>query len=114
MVTPESSPQESIITQNYMTEIFEISSPKKSNIDEASQYLAQLCDKAFNAKDGANRANQEEILYNRSHQILSEVAKIFETSNSEKILFEVTKLTTISIPSSSISNHSMTTFDNSL
>ncbi|RHZ72556.1 hypothetical protein Glove_242g3 [Diversispora epigaea] len=26
------------------------------------QHLAQLCDKAFGAEDGANRANQEEIL----------------------------------------------------
>ncbi|CAH1771330.1 14041_t:CDS:2, partial [Entrophospora sp. SA101] len=26
-----------------------------------SQHLAQLCDKAFDAEDGANRANQEEI-----------------------------------------------------
>ncbi|CAB4419626.1 unnamed protein product [Rhizophagus irregularis] len=34
----------------------------KLNIDEASQHLAQLCDKAFDAEDKANRANQEEIL----------------------------------------------------
>ncbi|RHZ72313.1 hypothetical protein Glove_243g8 [Diversispora epigaea] len=36
--------------------------PRKSNFDEASQHLAQLCDKAFDAEDGANKANQEEIL----------------------------------------------------
>ncbi|CAJ0748178.1 19609_t:CDS:2 [Entrophospora sp. SA101] len=39
----------------------ETGGPRKSNIDEASQHLAQLCDKAFDAEDGANRANQEEI-----------------------------------------------------
>ncbi|GBC10921.2 hypothetical protein GLOIN_2v1770198 [Rhizophagus irregularis DAOM 181602=DAOM 197198] len=31
-------------------------------IDEALQHLAQLCDRAFDAEDKANRANQEEIL----------------------------------------------------
>ncbi|RGB22060.1 hypothetical protein C1646_776711 [Rhizophagus diaphanus] len=31
-------------------------------IDEVSQHLAQLCDKAFDAEDKANRANQKEIL----------------------------------------------------
>ena len=45
-----------------MTEISETASPEKSSIDEASQHLAQLCDKAFDAENGANRANQEEIL----------------------------------------------------
>ncbi|CAG8662307.1 5307_t:CDS:2, partial [Acaulospora morrowiae] len=39
-----------------------ICSELDSNIDEASQHLALLCDKAFDAEDGANRANQEEIL----------------------------------------------------
>ncbi|CAG8457644.1 10116_t:CDS:2, partial [Acaulospora morrowiae] len=33
-----------------------------SSIDEASKHLAQLCNKAFDAVDKANRANQEEIL----------------------------------------------------
>ncbi|CAG8766453.1 6342_t:CDS:2, partial [Rhizophagus irregularis] len=32
------------------------------DIDEASQHLAQLCDKAIDAEERANRANQEEIL----------------------------------------------------
>ncbi|RHZ59514.1 hypothetical protein Glove_363g3 [Diversispora epigaea] len=36
--------------------------PEKSNINEASQHLVQLCDKAFDVEDGTNRANQEEIL----------------------------------------------------
>ncbi|UZO05890.1 uncharacterized protein OCT59_026228 [Rhizophagus irregularis] len=54
--------------QNHVTEISETLCPgkvtsDKSSIDEASQYLAQLCDKAFDAEDKANRANQEEILY---------------------------------------------------
>ena len=35
---------------------------RKSSIDENSQYLAQLCDKVFDAEDRANRANQKEIL----------------------------------------------------
>src|SRR4051794_27641777 len=39
-----------------------VTSGNKSSIDEASQHLAQLCDKAFYAEDRANRANQEEIL----------------------------------------------------
>lgn len=30
---------------------------QKANTDEASQHLAQLCDKAFDAEDGANRAS---------------------------------------------------------
>ncbi|POG75359.1 hypothetical protein GLOIN_2v1565934 [Rhizophagus irregularis DAOM 181602=DAOM 197198] len=56
------------IEQNHVTEISETLCPgkvtsDKSSIDEASQYLAQLCDKAFDAEDKANRANQEEILY---------------------------------------------------
>ena len=55
------------IEQNYVTEISETLCPgkvtsDKSSIDEASQHLAQLCDKAFDAEDKANRANQEEIL----------------------------------------------------
>ncbi|PKC08903.1 hypothetical protein RhiirA5_499651 [Rhizophagus irregularis] len=37
-------------------------SDNKSSIDEALQHLAQLCDRAFDAEDKANRANQEEIL----------------------------------------------------
>uniref|UniRef100_U9T509 Uncharacterized protein n=1 Tax=Rhizophagus irregularis (strain DAOM 181602 / DAOM 197198 / MUCL 43194) TaxID=747089 RepID=U9T509_RHIID len=55
------------IEQNHVTEISETLCPRKitsdkSSIDEASQYLAQLCDKAFDAEDKTNRANQEEIL----------------------------------------------------
>src|SRR6266542_1833704 len=53
--------------QNHVTEISETLCPgkvtsDKSSIDEASQHLAQLCDKAFDAEDKANRANQKEIL----------------------------------------------------
>ncbi|RIB16927.1 hypothetical protein C2G38_2038167 [Gigaspora rosea] len=62
LFTPEPSLQESNILQNHTIEISETGGPGKSNIDEASQHLAQLCDKAFDAEDGANRANQEEIL----------------------------------------------------
>ncbi|CAB4391514.1 unnamed protein product [Rhizophagus irregularis] len=55
------------IEQNYVTKISETLCPKKVtsdkfSIDKASQHLAQLCDKAFDAEDKANRANQEEIL----------------------------------------------------
>ncbi|CAG8453054.1 14752_t:CDS:2 [Cetraspora pellucida] len=62
LFTSELSLQESNIIQNHTIEIFKTGSPEKSNIDKASQHLAQLCDKAFDAEDGANRANQEEIL----------------------------------------------------
>ncbi|GBB85757.1 hypothetical protein RclHR1_01220053 [Rhizophagus clarus] len=55
-------PSQVPIDQNHVTKISETAGPGKSSIDEASQHLAQLCDKAFNAEDGANRANQEEIL----------------------------------------------------
>ncbi|CAG8710936.1 3160_t:CDS:2 [Racocetra fulgida] len=68
LFAPELSTQDSSIEQNYVTEISETLCPGKltsgneSSIDEASHYLAQLCDKAFDAEDKANRANQEEIL----------------------------------------------------
>jgi hypothetical protein len=63
----ELSSQEPSIEQNHVTEISETLCPgkvtsDKSSIDETSQHLAQLCDKAFDAEDKANRANQEEIL----------------------------------------------------
>ena len=48
-----------------MTEVSETARPEKftcDGIDEASHHLAQLCDKAIDAEDRANRANQEEIL----------------------------------------------------
>jgi hypothetical protein len=53
--------------QNHVIEISKTLCPEKvtsdkSSIDEASQYLAQLCNKAFDAEDKANRANQKEIL----------------------------------------------------
>ncbi|CAJ0642870.1 4546_t:CDS:2 [Entrophospora sp. SA101] len=60
--------QEPSIEQNLVNEISETLCPGKitfdniSSIDEASQHLAQLCNKAFDAEDKANRANQEEIL----------------------------------------------------
>jgi hypothetical protein len=67
LFTSELSSQEPSIKQNHVTEISETLCPgkvtsDKSSIDEASQHLAQLCDKAFDAEDKANRANQEEIL----------------------------------------------------
>ena len=55
----------SSINHNNVTEISETARPGKvtyDNINEASQHLAQLCDKAIDAEDRANRANQEEIL----------------------------------------------------
>ncbi|RIA83909.1 hypothetical protein C1645_833087 [Glomus cerebriforme] len=67
LLASELSLQESSIEQNHVTEISETLCPRKvtsdrSSIDEASQHLAQLCNKAFDAEDKANRANQEEIL----------------------------------------------------
>ncbi|GBB90731.1 hypothetical protein RclHR1_17790010 [Rhizophagus clarus] len=53
------------INHNIMTEVSEMACPEKftcDSIDEASHHLAQLCDKAIDAEDRANRANQEEIL----------------------------------------------------
>jgi hypothetical protein len=50
-------PSQVPIVQNHVTKISETAGPRKSSIDKASQYLAQLCDKAFDAEDGANRAN---------------------------------------------------------
>ena len=50
---------------NHVTEISKMACPEKftcDSIDEASHHLAQLCDKAIDAEDRANRANQEEIL----------------------------------------------------
>ncbi|CAG8572201.1 8006_t:CDS:2 [Acaulospora morrowiae] len=55
--------QEPSIEQNLVNEISETLRPGKitsaniSSIDEASQHLAQLCNKAFDAKDKANQAN---------------------------------------------------------
>ena len=57
--------QISSINHNNVTEVSETARPGKvtyDSIDEASQHLAQLCDKAIDAEDRANRANQEEIL----------------------------------------------------
>ncbi|CAG8777009.1 3205_t:CDS:1, partial [Acaulospora morrowiae] len=61
--TPEPSLQKSQIIQNHVIKISETGGPGKSDIDEAWQHLTQLCDKAFDAEDRANQANQEEILY---------------------------------------------------
>ncbi|CAG8662367.1 6683_t:CDS:2, partial [Acaulospora morrowiae] len=66
--TPELFSQESSIEQYHATKISETLCPRKvtsgdnSSIDETSQHLDQLCDKAFDAEDRANRANQKEIL----------------------------------------------------
>ncbi|CAG8667390.1 6925_t:CDS:1, partial [Acaulospora morrowiae] len=68
LFTPELSSQEPSIKQYHTTEIPEtsclvkVTSGDNSSIDEASHHLAQLCDKAFDAEDKANRANQKEIL----------------------------------------------------
>ncbi|CAB4375509.1 unnamed protein product [Rhizophagus irregularis] len=53
---PSESVSPSSINHNNETEV------TYDSIDEASQHLAQLCDKAIDAEDRANRANQEEIL----------------------------------------------------
>ncbi|CAG8710822.1 12210_t:CDS:2, partial [Acaulospora morrowiae] len=58
LFTLEPSLQESQIIQNHRPAVLE-----KLTLTEAWQHLAQLCDKAFDAEDRANRANQEEILY---------------------------------------------------
>ncbi|CAG8740877.1 6427_t:CDS:2, partial [Acaulospora morrowiae] len=63
LFTLKPSLQESQIIQNHVSEISETSGSGESNIDEAWQHLTQLCNKAFDAEDKANRANQEEILY---------------------------------------------------
>ena len=74
LFAPELFTQDSSIEQNqskgteHMTEISKTLCPRKftsnnkSSIDEALQYLAQLCDRAFDAEDKANQANQKEIL----------------------------------------------------
>ena len=62
---PSESDGPSSINHNNVTEVSETARPRKvtyDSIDEASQHLAQLCDKAIDAEDRANRANQEEIL----------------------------------------------------
>ncbi|CAG8790401.1 24184_t:CDS:2, partial [Dentiscutata erythropus] len=62
---PSKSDGPSSINHNNVSEISEMARPRKvtyDSIDEASQHLAQLCDKAIDAEDRANRANQEEIL----------------------------------------------------
>ncbi|KAF0410770.1 hypothetical protein F8M41_008268 [Gigaspora margarita] len=75
--------------QNHVNKISETAGPGKSNIDEASQHLAQLCDKAFDAEYGANRANQEEILcwclYPKDYKIqLNEIIENSEGKFGEK------------------------------
>ncbi|PKK39008.1 hypothetical protein RhiirC2_806707, partial [Rhizophagus irregularis] len=61
---PPESDSPSSINHNNVTEVSETARPEKVtySIDEASQHLAQLYDKAIDAEDRANRANQEEIL----------------------------------------------------
>ncbi|CAB4381590.1 unnamed protein product [Rhizophagus irregularis] len=62
---PSETDSPSSINHNIMTEVSETARPEKftcDGIDEASHHLAQLCDKAIDAEDRANRANQEEIL----------------------------------------------------
>ncbi|CAG8743319.1 15559_t:CDS:2, partial [Dentiscutata erythropus] len=52
----------SSINHNNVIEVFTCKKVTHDGIDVASQHLAQLCDKAIDAEDRANRANQEEIL----------------------------------------------------
>ncbi|GBC35923.1 hypothetical protein GLOIN_2v1652170 [Rhizophagus irregularis DAOM 181602=DAOM 197198] len=86
----ELSSQEPSIEQNHVTEISEALCPEKvtsdkSSIDEASQHLAQLCDKAFDAEDKANRANQEEILcwYLYAKDFIIQLNGIIESSGGK-------------------------------
>ncbi|CAG8796295.1 16960_t:CDS:2, partial [Dentiscutata erythropus] len=64
LFTPSESDSLSSINHNNVTEVSEMAHLEKVtySIDEASQHLAQLCDKVIDAEDRANRANQEEIL----------------------------------------------------
>ncbi|CAJ0848102.1 7918_t:CDS:1, partial [Entrophospora sp. SA101] len=83
--------QEPSIEQNLVNEISETLCPGKitfdniSSIDEASQHLAQLCNKAFDAEDKANRANQEEILcwYLYAKDFRIQLNGIIETSEGK-------------------------------
>ncbi|CAB4392462.1 unnamed protein product [Rhizophagus irregularis] len=86
----ELSSQEPSIEQNHVTKISETLCPRKvisdkSSIDEASQHLAQLCDKAFDAEDKANRANQEEILcwYLYAKDFIIQLNGIIESSGGK-------------------------------
>ncbi|PKY31804.1 hypothetical protein RhiirB3_449605 [Rhizophagus irregularis] len=62
--SPLESDSPSSINYNNVTEVSETACSEKVtySIDEVSQHLAQLCDKAIDAEDRANQANQEEIL----------------------------------------------------
>ncbi|POG82475.1 hypothetical protein GLOIN_2v1495260 [Rhizophagus irregularis DAOM 181602=DAOM 197198] len=62
-----------------------VANSDKSSIDEASQHLAQLCDKAFDAEDKANRANQEEILcwYLYAKDFIIQLNGIIESSGGK-------------------------------
>ncbi|RIA97281.1 hypothetical protein C1645_814168 [Glomus cerebriforme] len=70
----------SSINHNNITKVSETTRPKKVtySIDEASQHLAQLCDKAIDTEDRANWANQEEILYQLDEIIRSNSGKFGE------------------------------------
>ncbi|RGB21603.1 hypothetical protein C1646_777652 [Rhizophagus diaphanus] len=62
---PSETDSSSSINHNIMTEVSETVRPEKFTCDdiyEALHHLAQLCDKAIDAEDRANRANQKEIL----------------------------------------------------
>ncbi|GBC44149.2 hypothetical protein GLOIN_2v1761214 [Rhizophagus irregularis DAOM 181602=DAOM 197198] len=62
--SPLESDSPSSINYNNVNEVSETACSEKVtySIDEVSQHLAQLCDKAIDAEDRANQANQEEIL----------------------------------------------------
>ncbi|UZO22331.1 uncharacterized protein OCT59_014695 [Rhizophagus irregularis] len=63
-MSPLESDSPSSINYNNVNEVSETACSEKVtySIDEVSQHLAQLCDKAIDAEDRANQANQEEIL----------------------------------------------------
>ncbi|RIB01831.1 hypothetical protein C2G38_2293790 [Gigaspora rosea] len=71
IITSQDTKQESNIIQNHTIGISETGGPGKSNIDEASQHLAQLCDKALML-----RMVQNVDTDNVGHQISSENTEI--------------------------------------
>ncbi|CAG8701436.1 11834_t:CDS:2 [Dentiscutata erythropus] len=58
---------------NNVTDVFTCKKVTYDGIDVVSQHLAQLYDKAIDAEDRANRANQEEILCGVDDESLDKV-----------------------------------------
>ncbi|GBB90185.1 hypothetical protein RclHR1_17070004 [Rhizophagus clarus] len=86
--SPSESDGPSSINHNNVIEVSEIAHPGKvtyNSIDEASQHLAQLCDKAINTEDRANRANQEEILCCVLYDTITEQFSILRKKRSQEL-----------------------------